>query len=297
MSKKVENKKGRKKSTLPVKKTQEKYDLDNEIVIGLNVEKPVLKKSNIKKEKKKINKKSKIIKYLCIVFLLIIAILLFFMSPIFNLEEIRIYGNNKITSTECINLSKLEIGQNIYKLNKRQIKKNLRQNAYIDEISITRKLPNIIEITIKERKATFMLELENGEYAYINNQGYILEKNNNKLEAITIIGFSTKIENINVGNRLSDSDLNKLETVLKIVDTAQNNGILEYITKIDIKDKNNYTLILENEQKTVYLGDASSISTRMLYVKAIIEKEKDRPGEIFVNGNLNTDKAYFREQV
>ena len=206
MSKKVENKKGRKKSTLPVKKTQEKYDLDNEIVIGLNVEKPVLKKSNIKKEKKKINKKSKIIKYLCIVFLLIIDILLFFMSPIFNLEEIRIYGNNKITSTECINLSKLEIGQNIYKLNKRQIKKNLRQNAYIDEISITRKLPNIIEITIKERKATFMLELENGEYAYINNQGYILEKNNNKLEAITIIGFSTKIENINVGNRLSDSD-------------------------------------------------------------------------------------------
>lgn len=62
MSKKVENKKGRKKSTLPVKKIQEKYDLDNEIVIGLNVEKPVLKKSNIKKEKKKINKKSKIIK-------------------------------------------------------------------------------------------------------------------------------------------------------------------------------------------------------------------------------------------
>ena len=300
MSKKLENKKGRKKSTLPPKKKQEKYNLDNEIVIGLNVkpvDNQVLKKSNIKKEKKKINKKSRIIKYLCIMFLILIAILLFFMSPIFNIEEIRIFGNSKITTTECINLSKLEIGQNIYKLNKSQIKKNLRQNAYIDKISITRKLPNIIEITIQERTATFMLELENNEYAYINNQGYILEKNSNKIEAITITGFSTNIENINVGNRLSEDDLNKLETVLKIVDTAQSNNIIEYITKIDIEDKNEYKLILEGEQKTVYLGDASSISTRMLYVKAIIEKETGKAGEVFVNGNINTDKAYFREQV
>ena len=300
MAKKLENKKGRKKSTLPSKKKQEKYNLDNEIVIGLNVkpvENEVLKKSNIKKEKKKINKKSRIIKYLCIMFLIIIALLLFFMSPIFNIEEIRIFGNSKITTTECINLSKLEIGQNIYKLNKSQIKKNLRQNAYIDKISITRKLPNIIEITIQERTATFMLELENNEYAYINNQGYILEKSNNKIETITITGFSTNIENINVGNRLSEEDLNKLETILKIVDTAQNNDIIRYITKIDIADKNEYKLILEGEQKTVYLGDASSISTRMLYVKAIIEKETGKAGEIFVNGNINTDKAYFREQV
>ena len=230
-------------------------------------------------------------------FLIIIALLLFFMSPIFNIEEIRIFGNSKITTTECINLSKLEIGQNIYKLNKSQIKKNLRQNAYIDKISITRKLPSIIEITIQERIATFMLELENNEYAYINNQGYILEKSNNKIEAITITGFSTNVENINVGNRLSEDDLNKLETVLKIVDTAQNNNIIGYITKIDIADKNEYKLILEGEQKTVYLGDASSISTRMLYVKAIIEKETGKAGEIFVNGNINTDKAYFREQV
>ena len=300
MSKKLENKKGRKKSTLPPKKKQEKYNLDNEIVIGLNVkpvDNQVLKKSNIKKEKKKINKKSRVIKYLCIMFLIIIAILIFFMSPIFNIEEIRVFGNSKITTTECINLSKLEIGQNIYKLNKSQIKKNLRQNAYIDKISIIRKLPNIIEITVQERTATFMLELENNEYAYINNQGYILEKNSNKIEAITITGFSTNIENINVGNRLSEDDLNKLETVLKIVDTAQSNNIIEYITKIDIEDKNEYKLILEGEQKTVYLGDASSISTRMLYVKAIIEKETGKAGEVFVNGNINTDKAYFREQV
>ena len=301
MARNEKNKKGRKNKNSTLTKTgkHEKYDIDNEIVIGLNtkeISRPVIKNATVKKPKKT-NKSSKVIKYLCIMFLLIIAILLLFMSPIFNLEEININGNAKLTTNECLELTGLEIGQNIYKLNKIQIKNNLKQNAYIENVSISRKLPNKIEITITERKTTYQLELENNEYAYINNQGYILEKSNIKLENIIITGFSTKIENINVGSRINQTDLERLETVLKIVDSAESNGIIEHITKIDIQDKNDYKLILEGEKKTVYIGDASSISTRMLYIKAILEKEKGIEGEIFVNGNLNVDKAFFREKV
>ena len=33
------------------------------------------------------------------------------------------------------------------------------------------------------------------------------------------------------------------------------------------------------------------------YDVTILEKEKENPGEIFINMNLNTDDAYFRESV
>lgn len=243
------------------------------------------------------NKTSKLIKHLCILFLIIIAILIFFMSPIFNIETINVSGNEKTTISECIQLSKLEIGQNIYKMSKKQIKNNIKQNAYIEDVYITRKLPNILEITVEERTATYMLELENGEYAYMNNQGYILEKSYIKLDLAIITGFSTETENIKVGERLNNTDLKKLETVLKIVDSAQNNNLSQYITKINIEDKENYILYLEEEKKTVNLGDASNIGTRMLYLKAILEKEKGIEGEVFINGNINTEKAFFREKV
>lgn len=299
MEKKIKNKKGRKNKTSTLQKSgkHEKYNMDDEIVIGLNVKD--INRVNIQKANtKKASKKSpKIIKWLSILFLIIIAILLFFMSPIFNVEEIKISGNNIITTNECIELSKLKIGQSIYQMNKKRIKDNIRKNPYVEEIQISRKLPNIIEITIKERIATYMLELGENEYAYINNQGYILEKSYTKLDTIILTGFSTKIENINAGNRLSDIDLNKLETVLKIVDSAQNNDLLQYITKINIEDKNEYILILEEEKKMVYLGDTSNISTRMLYLKSILEKERGIEGEIFINGNINTDKAFFREKI
>lgn len=302
MGKRVKNQKGRKNknSTLQKSGKHEKYNIDDEIVIGLNVNdisRVNIQKANTKKTPKKDNKVSKMIKWLSILFLIIIAILLFFMSPIFNLEEIRINGNNIITTNECLELSKLEVGQNIYQISKKQIKDNIKKNAYVEKVYVSRKLPNIIEITIQERERNFMLELENNEYAYINNQGYILEKNYNKLDSVIITGFSTKAENIIVGNRLCDNDLKRLENVLKIVDAAQINNLLQYITKIDIEDKNDYKLILEEEKKVVHLGDITSISTRMLYLKAILEKEKGIEGEVFINGNVNTDKAFFREKV
>lgn len=50
--------------------------------------------------------------------------------------------------------------------------------------------------------------------------------------------------------------------------------------------------------KTVYLGDASEINTRILYLKKIIEDEKGIEGEALINGELNSDRGViFRKKV
>ena len=62
-----------------------------------------------------------------------------------------------------------------------------------------------------------MLALEN-QYAYINNQGYILEISDVKIEVPTITGYVT--ENLEEGKRLIEADLEKLDTVIQIIKTA-----------------------------------------------------------------------------
>ena len=138
-----------------------------------------------------------------------------------------------------------------------------------------------------------MLEYGNG-FVYVNNQGYMLEISSIKKELPILIGISTSKEDYKAGNRLNEEDLIKLGTVIKIMNSAQTNGIASLITKIDISNENNYTLFLETERKTAYLGDCSNLETRMLFLVGILEKEKENPGEIFINMNLNTDDAYFR---
>lgn len=307
------------------KKDDDIFCFDNEIVIGVTkIPEPKKKKSknnNLKPKKKKSNKPKQpqrklteeeknilrrkrarnkligmIIKWTFLTVSLIIATIYFMLSPLFNISEIKVTGNEKITENQIISLSGIQLGDNIYKTNKKEVVSKIKQNAYIENIDLKRNLPNKIELNVEERKATYMLEFSNS-YVYINNQGYILEISQEKIYGQIIVGFTTGTDQIYEGNRLCNEDLEKLDMVLKIMDSANRNNVSTLITKIDIYNKTDYKLILEDENKTAHLGDASNISTRILYLKSILEHEKGKKGEIFINGDLSKDKVYFREKV
>ncbi len=245
------------------------------------------------KRKKKI---ASITKKIFLLAMTITAIVLFMMSPLFSITNIEVEGNEKISSQTIISLSGLQIEQNIFNIYKPQIEKAICENPYIDDVSITRSLPSTIIINVKERQATFMLEL-GASYAYINNQGYILEISEQNINLPIIQGYQTLIENISPGNRLEVEDLKKLEVVLKIMESAKNNELNTMITKINIENEYNYILILEGEGKTAYLGDASNINTRMLYLKEVVEREKGIRGDIFIDQDVNSKRAVWREEV
>ena len=88
----------------------------------------------------------------------------------------------------------------------------------------------------------------------------------------------------------------KLEMVIKIVETANSNGIGSLISKVDISDDKEYMVELASENKKAYLGDCSNLNTRMLHLKTIIEQEKGNAGTAYIYMNLNTSRAYFRPE-
>lgn len=257
------------------------------------------RKTNENGKVKKSNKKTVIIKWLIkwtiLLCALIASIIMFMMSPLFNIVEIQVLNNEKISTDTIISLSEISIGNNLYKISKKKTINKIKQNAYIESVEIKRNLPNKISIMVKERKPTYMLEYANS-YVYVNNQGYILEISEEKLDCPIIMGHVTTEDNIKPGNRLNEEDLEKLSMVLKIVETANGNEIGKLITRINIEDKQNYTLILEGEKKIVYLGDASSLSNRIPHLKVILKEEQGVEGEIFINGDLNKQKVYFRKK-
>ncbi len=252
-------------------------------------------KQTVKKNSKKGRIVKGIIKWTILCLALVASFIYFMMSPLFNLAQIQVSNNEKISTDTIISLSNLTIGENIYKTSISKIKNNIKQNAYVESVEVKRKLPNKIQVSVKERKTTYNLEYGNS-FVYINNQGYILEISQDKLEVPIIEGYTTNGENIIVGNRLNDEDLERLGTILKIMKSADAHEISNLITKINISDKQNYTIVLEGEKKTVYLGDASNLSERMPYLKAILTEERGVEGEIFINGDLNKTNAYFRRK-
>ena len=78
---------------------------------------------------------------------------------------------------------------------------------------------------------------------------------------------------------------------------AKTNGLDSKITKINIVNKNDYTIRLEEEKKTVYLGDASYLDKKMQYLVLILQGESGVEAEVFLNVDINTENFYVREKV
>ena len=261
-----------------------------------NVSRPLTKKEEIANQKKKII--LKFTKWITLLAILVGGIIYAMLSPIFNITNIYVEGNLKISSETIISLSGLSINENIFKFRTSDIIDKIKENAYIDKVEIKRKFPDAVEINVYEREATFALEFGNG-YAYINNQGYILEITDSNAEFPILEGYKTTTEEIKEGNRLIETDLENLGDVLKIMEAAKSvdANISDLITRIDISDNSNYILTLVKEKKKVYLGDTTNLSEKMLWIDKFLELEKKYEGTIYLNVNLNNETPYFREKI
>ena len=252
-----------------------------------------VQKTKKRPKTKKKNIKLKIVKWIFLLALLATAIILFLLSSVFNITDIVVENNKKISEQEIVNLSGLVKNENMFKTTNKKIKEGIKQNPYIEDVVITRELSGKVKLKVIERTPTYMIKFANG-YAYINNQGYILEISEEALQLPIITGFKTSSEEIKAGNRLEVDDLKELENVIRIMETAKNTSIADIITEIDISNSNNYKLVIASEGKTVQFGDLNNINVKILKIEYILEQEKGREGEIYFQ---NTEKAVFREKV
>lgn len=307
---------------------KETFNFNNEIVIGVNKiedkenenkEKSKKKKKNKKANKSKVenqsknksenieenrvnykNKKSKkkksrkkIIAILSSLLLIAIVIVLALTAPIFNITNIQIQGNEKIDANTILSLSGLKNGENIFRFND-SIIQNIKENKYIENVQIKRKLPGTVLISVKERTVKYQINLINS-YTYIDKNGYILENSTIKKEVPVLVGLEIKEDEMLNKERLKTEDLEKLNKISKIMEAAKTINIENIITEINTENTNEYILYIES--KKIYIGDTTNLTNKMLYVQRILENEEGKSGSAFVNGDIRSGfKPYFREE-
>ena len=314
------------------KSRKETYNADNEIIIGVTTvnrekrvdDKKTTRKNNVKKRTnynkkqtrrnkiknenfledlpkdkiiKKNNKKRIVICFVLSLMILISCMVFIMTTPKFNIAEIKVDGYNKNSEETYISLTQIELNTtNIFTISKNNIIKNIKENPYVESVAIKRKFPGTLQISIKERTTAYQVQ-NNDKYIYLDKQGYVLEIGNELKNTTKIVGLDCTNNEVLEGQRLENNDLIKLDLILKIINQCKYNNIEDNITEIDISNKLNVKLNIDKGSKTAYLGDASNINERILWLKTILEKEKKNKGEIFINGDLNDSRIYFKPAV
>ena len=236
----------------------------------------------IKKRKKR---KIRLIIFLLLV--VVIGIITYLLkSPTFALKDVEIKGNNQLTTEEIFAQSGLELGKSIFSSFNIVTKVKLKQNGYIEDAKVSKKLPNIIQIEVKEREKMFQIETKTRYFIDIDEQGYIIDCSQERENLIVITGMEITEENIEQKKRLENEDLNiRMENILHIKKETEQIGIFEKLTSIQIGEE--YILKLDNDGITINLGDCTDLKNKIYYVQSILEKEAGNRGTINVNGNLN----------
>lgn len=95
----------------------------------------------------------------------------------FRVETVAVSGNQRYTREEIVAASGIQLGDNLYSLNKIRIDQNIRRTLpYIGDLSINRALPSTIVITVTEWEAVARLAVPDPAQAAAA-QKELLEKN------------------------------------------------------------------------------------------------------------------------
>ena len=289
---KKENKRDIKKEN----ERKEKFNFNDEIVIGVkNEEEEKIKNKKNKKKKKKNKYNVKLITFVSCFLLVIASVIFALTAPIFNIAKIEVTGNSKVQTENIKSLSGLKIGENIFKFNSSVIS-NIKENAYIENVEVKRALPDTVKIKVTEREVKYQINLINS-YVYIDKYGYILEKSAEKKDVPIIVGLKITEDDLMKKSRLEGKDIETLNKILKITEAAKIINIDNIITEINTENDTDYVLYIESEAKTIYIGDTTNLTNKMLYIQKILQNEKGKSGKIFVNKDMTTGfKPYFREE-
>lgn len=204
-------------------------------------------------------------------FLFSITSILALNSDFFTIEGIKVLGNNKISAETLIDGSSISIGENIFKINIRTIKKDLATLPYIKEINIKRKLPKEIIIDIIERKEIIQIK-SISSYFLMDIDGYILDiVEERAIDLPLLIGID--IENSKVGSNISE--LIEREEKLEFIKEGHAIQLLNKIKDIDMEDYNNINIELIGGI-TVAFGTLDNVEYKLRILNEIIKDVEEK---------------------
>ncbi len=170
------------------------------------------------------------------------ATIIFSLSNYFVVDSIEVEGNDYFSDEEIIAMSHAKPGKNIiYNLGGSAIKSFLKENPYIEEVSVKRKLPSTTIIKVKERKQ-LMAVTYSDDYLILDKNGVLLRKTTTKPKITIVSGL--KVKNIQLGEKLETTDNVIFENMLKIVNTMIEKDL--YFTKLEMSDLYIKAYVLDN---------------------------------------------------
>lgn len=135
----------------------------------------------LKHERRK-KRNRRLITYLSVFFFLL-SIIVYFQSPLSQIDKISVKGNQNVTDDEIIKRSGLTSETNIWMMKKSEVMDRLKDDSFIKEVEMKRKLPRSVEIHINEYKLVGYIKKENLYLPVVENGQVLSDRHQEHMDA------------------------------------------------------------------------------------------------------------------
>ena len=229
-----------------------------------------------------------------LVFLIVSATVLgfFVYVPFFTLSEIKLIGAKYLTEEDIIKVGNIYMGEQLFRLETDMVQSRLAKDLRIEEVSVRRRLPHTLEVTIKERRPLATVLCDYG-YLDLDRNGVIIDSYKSlKTMQIPMITGAT-VRDLYIGDAVDD------ETVKKILDFLErlNEETLNQLSEIAIKDAD-YIILYSATDKPVQIriGKFERLDEKARLTEDFLRDLETNPYQIeYVDFNYTTPIIKFAE--
>lgn len=190
----------------------------------------------------------------------------FLESNYLSIKQIKVSGTVNVSREDITLGSGLKHGDKLYKVKKKNITEKLKENPWIEQIKIDRKLSGIVLIMIKEREPVALVN--DGNIRQIDRNGFVLPFIPGSVSSLPVV-TGLRINKNGTDNycQAVEDDLKRLLMVLDEVERSEKE-LLSGISQIDLTDKNMIRVKLQS-LPTVIEMDTANIADRFDYLEAL----------------------------
>lgn len=228
-----------------------------------------------KKKKRRVNT-SRLMIVLSFLLMIIIGFYTFLNSSVFNIKNIEIQGNDKLSEDIIKNALEIKDDKNIFMYSTKKMEEKLQENTYIEDVNIKKILPDGIRVDINEKEIMGLIRHE-GIYCYIDKYGNVINSieeidKDEKYVIVDVEYYLDKNNTIDFKNEEIKKGLlyllecindNNLQKKIKQIN-YQENDIINMYTKdgIEIILNNNKELKYNISRTSAILVDLQSKNTK-----------------------------------
>lgn len=262
-----------------------------------------------RKRKRRPSRLGILFKLLCLVAL--VAALTFGATVFFQVETLAVTGNSRYTQDEIIAASGVQVGDNLFRMNKKQISQQiLRQLPYVESVSILRGLPSTITFQVTEWDAVAQVEVYDQGQTEENSseeesqqaaaqEGWLISVGGKLLEPvsashtapISVTGLTSLAPQAGSMLAVPQDQQGKLTALTNVLQQLQEQNMMSRVSSIDLTHTSYVLLRLDGsiDAKLPLTGDTAYY---LRALNAAVEEENRRRGGQAVGTMDLTQKEY-----